>query len=453
MNTVRQSVFSQVPFDATRANLHTQPGDHERSAVLLVHGLNSSGYRAWGDLPQQLFDAPANDDHAARFDVAVVDYISGHRRIGRRSDGISDWAEFLTQAMKELHRRYPTYFLVCHSLGGIVALKAINTIVAQPKTTRGADEIPVPASLVTLATPFAGSLLASRLMPVARGEIGLLKTLSRDTADLVSTFENWVESKNRSAAQAGETVIATYSGRGSRDRVVSEVSANRIAPQGQRRVFERGHRSLPKPQPADPNPAPWLREVIAERLEVLEAGRRKTAFRRSTGGHNAYERPDDAPTSADNRAFCTSLRTTTAGLRYRMAYLEAIASVQTIDQPILDITDPESLRQPVTKTDLHVICLDVTEAQNSTELIDHGIALLDSAATCEILVCIVGHEAPHVANRLRASAQLQGTRGAFVEAFENISEFRETLQKYVYTRRSATPSSPRMRSSSPEETP
>ncbi|MDQ8041048.1 alpha/beta hydrolase [Cellulosimicrobium sp. XJ-DQ-B-000] len=308
MRRIPQAKFKSTRrFNSSRTNLHTREDASPQTAFVLVHGLNSAGYRAWGSLPEQLFDRPP----AECADIAVYDYANGLRALGRRSDGLDQWAAMLDQTLESLAANYESIYIIAHSMGGLVAQQAARTFLE-----RNSEEVRRRlAAICYIATPFGGSALSVLLKLAFEKEEAVLRRNSRRIAENGDFFRDLVEVRNLPETSR-KYLLPTYAVVGNRDRIVSTVSASFGAPSGQRHYLDFGHVAAPKANEPDSEVVQYIERIIRDREEARLTERRT----------KLAQRPSRVRSFREN-IYITDFETNLPdAYDWHEAYLEAISS-------------------------------------------------------------------------------------------------------------------------------
>jgi pimeloyl-ACP methyl ester carboxylesterase len=229
--------------------VHGHPGDAADQLVILVHGWGGGRYATWRRMASLLFsDLPAGD-------LGLYDYPSGRRRPPGTGPDLDRQAANLADSIRDCG--YRSVALVCHSLGGLVARRAIaDNIHSQAADSGGTPAVDRLAALFLCGTPMAGTRLVPGALRWTTPDLRWLAAHSREVTQTAKAFADRVVADPPAAP--GQIVLPVYTLIGGRDRVVDEFSSAGSIPSARRLNTVEGHRSLIQPQTRDDQAYLWL---------------------------------------------------------------------------------------------------------------------------------------------------------------------------------------------------
>lgn len=98
-----------------------QTAPNNRALIVFVHGWNGDGTGTWRAFPNLVRNDPRFKTH----DILVIDYPTF---VLRRELNITDLSDFIGTSLEEdldIYNRYPTITVIAHSMGGLIARKAV----------------------------------------------------------------------------------------------------------------------------------------------------------------------------------------------------------------------------------------------------------------------------------------------------------------------------------------
>lgn len=276
MRRLQQEKFAAVPFDQSSSfHLHERT-KQAKTVLVLVHGLNGAGYETWGQLPAHLFDT-----YEPNIDIGVFDYRTGLRRLLHSTPlSLPAVGQQLAQSIQQLD--HETIVLAGHSMGGLVALEALNSMTLAPPG--GARQIGNVKSLVMLATPRAGSDMVPRFAPGRDSRY--LRRHSTDVGRLLQFAFDYLPQ----VATPLRSRIRFWSATASADTWVSEFSSKLGVLSGNQKTLTGSHKSIVKPTSADSEVVNWLamilQEAAAVQPDVIGTADKPTFYSRFVGQSN-----------------------------------------------------------------------------------------------------------------------------------------------------------------------
>jgi len=104
-----------------RAGMHVHRRDNPGGTlVVFIHGWGGKGYGTWRDIPSVVYRADPGAD------VALVDYVSGPRRLRTESKSLDGTVDYIVDELQALTATYADFLLVGHSMGGVVAAAVLR---------------------------------------------------------------------------------------------------------------------------------------------------------------------------------------------------------------------------------------------------------------------------------------------------------------------------------------
>ncbi|MGE5478142.1 MAG: esterase/lipase family protein [Bacteroidales bacterium] len=211
-------------------------GSARKRLALFVHGLGGDAKLTWGAFPELL----RGDSATADCEIAQYSYPTDLFRIpliSKKSVGIQDLAAALKTEIKHRYSDYDDIFLLCHSLGGLIAKRYIIDIINIGQECRV-------RKVIFYATPHDGSMLAD-IGGVISFRHNQLKQLCRNSEFLEQLNLDWIR------LCVDEKIDVTYVV-GTLDRVVPKESARGFIGNRRTEVVDRGHTDICKPSgPSD----------------------------------------------------------------------------------------------------------------------------------------------------------------------------------------------------------
>jgi pimeloyl-ACP methyl ester carboxylesterase len=269
---IEQDAFSALDRTDPRCNqpliIHGHPAEPAQDMVILVHGWGGGRYTTWDRMAEFLFsDLPACD-------VGLYDYPSGTRRARRTGLDLERQAANLADSVRDCG--YRSVVLVCHSLGGLVAGRAIvNLIYSQAADGSGHPATDRLAGLFLCGSPMAGTKLVPGMLRWMTPDLRWLAPHSGTVTEMAKAFADRV--LPAPPAKPGQLVLPVYALIGGRDRVVDEFSARGAIPSDHCLNTVGGHLDLVHPKTREDQGYLWLlshvrRELAghAERIQQAE---------------------------------------------------------------------------------------------------------------------------------------------------------------------------------------
>jgi pimeloyl-ACP methyl ester carboxylesterase len=268
--------------------VHGHEGDAADQLVILVHGWGGGRYTTWRRMASLLFsDLPACD-------LGLYDYPSGRRRFPGTGPDLDRQAANLADSIRDCG--YRSVVLVCHSLGGLVARRAIaDNIHSQAADSGGALAVDRLAALFLCGTPMAGTRLVPGALRWTTPDLRWLAAHSQEVTRTAKAFADRVVPDPPAAP--GQIVLPVYTLIGGKDRVVDEFSSAGSIPSARRLNTVEGHRSLIQPQTRDDQAYLWLLSHLRGAF-AAHAERREQA-----GAPSAASAPSAAPASRSRYDF------------------------------------------------------------------------------------------------------------------------------------------------------
>jgi pimeloyl-ACP methyl ester carboxylesterase len=278
---VQQDEFSALDRRDPRRNqpliVHSRPGEPAQDMVILVHGWGGGRYTTWRQMAALLFsDLPT-------FDIGLYDYPSGPRRVPGTGPDLGRQAANLADSVRDCG--YRGVALVCHSLGGLVAGRAIvNLIHSQAADRSGRLATDRLAGLFLCGSPMAGTRLVPGALRWMTPDFRWLSPHSRAVTEIAKAFADRVVSAP--PAKPGQLMLPVYAMIGGKDRVVDEFSARGAIPSDHCLNAAGGHLGLIRPETRDDQGYRWLlSHVRGELVEHAERGQQaESAGVRRPGG-------------------------------------------------------------------------------------------------------------------------------------------------------------------------
>jgi pimeloyl-ACP methyl ester carboxylesterase len=263
--------------------VHGHPGDGADQLVILVHGWGGGRYGTWRRMASLLFsDLPTSD-------LGMYDYPSGRRRFPGTGPDLDRQAANLADSIRDCG--YRSVALVCHSLGGLVARRAVADLIhSQAADGGGTPAVERLAGLFLCGTPMAGTRLVPGALRWSTPDLRWLSAHSREVTQTAKVFADRVVPAPPAAP--GQVVLPVYAMVGGKDRVVDEFSSGGSLPSGRRLNVVGGHRDLIQPRTRDDQAYLWLLANLRD-VFAVHAERRKQA---AAGGTRPQARaPSAAP--------------------------------------------------------------------------------------------------------------------------------------------------------------
>jgi len=88
--------------------------------VVFIHGWGGEGYATWRGIPSAVYRADPGAD------VALVDYVSGPRRLRSESKSLDGTVDYIVDELQALTATYSDLLIVGHSMGGVVAAAVLR---------------------------------------------------------------------------------------------------------------------------------------------------------------------------------------------------------------------------------------------------------------------------------------------------------------------------------------
>lgn len=258
-----QDSFSTFDFNESGLNLHRHPNRSRREIAVFIHGFNGTGYKTWREFPRYLFDGTAD---GTSIDVGIFRYNTGFLAAAKRNVNLSLTAERLAAALREITSTYDSIYLICHSLGGLVAQAAVE-IFLDDHTYREKSFSTNIAGLFFFGSPRAGTRFAPQTLNRLLREFRWLGEFSERVTSTEKFFTNNVESAAVANPGSKPFLIPRYVCMGNGDAVVEEFSTTYGIPKD--RIFypDLDHGEIAKPTTND---APQLIWLCRERRRIEE---------------------------------------------------------------------------------------------------------------------------------------------------------------------------------------
>jgi pimeloyl-ACP methyl ester carboxylesterase len=277
---VEQDAFRALDRGDPRRNqpliIHGRPGDPAQDMVILVHGWGGGRYTTWDRMAEFLFSD-------LTCDIGLYDYPSGPRRLPGTGSDLERQAASLADSVRDCG--YRGVALVCHSLGGLVAARAIvNLIHSQAADRSGRLATERLVGLFLCGSPMAGTRRVPGALSWMTPDFRWLSPHSRAVTEIAKAFADRVVSAP--PPKAGQLVLPVYAMIGGKDRVVDEFSARGAIPSDYCLNVIGGHRDLVRPKSRDDRGYRWLLSQV--RGELAEHAERVHQAE-SASGHQPVE--------------------------------------------------------------------------------------------------------------------------------------------------------------------
>jgi hypothetical protein len=267
INAFYSERFYKPPFNSLGFNLLAHPTERRKSVAVFVHGWGGGGYKTWRNFLPMLFGGA----YTPAMDVATFNYSSGIRTAITRGSKLDFDADRLANGLRELERNYAAVYIVGHSLGGLVAGRAVGSLLTHRRMTGGSTETAI-AGMFLFASPRAGTGWANPLLGFLINEFRWLKRFSARCAKVEQFFTDHVQSHAVAHTLSHQFLIPRYAYIGSRDRIVNRFSAAFGVPTSQIMPTTGNHRTVVRPSENDHPQLTWLSERAVE-VDSLRAQR------------------------------------------------------------------------------------------------------------------------------------------------------------------------------------
>lgn len=244
--------------------------------VVFIHGWGGKGYRTWRDIPSVVYRADPGGD------VALVDYVSGPRRIRSESKSLDVTVDYILDELQALSATYTDFFLIGHSMGGVVAAAVLRRShevgLSVHMRARGLLSIASPRAGIN-RIPFAANLIKDSIFLAAQAEVHQRN---------FEFFTNLVDIEPHIGSTKAfhiphNVAIATY------DRVVNQMTSSGDLPRSHVTRFQADHTRILE----RPDVQRWVVDNVKEFARVREEeSRHKQDIRRTVvarfKGHSLY---------------------------------------------------------------------------------------------------------------------------------------------------------------------
>jgi pimeloyl-ACP methyl ester carboxylesterase len=249
-------------------------------AVVFVHGFNGHLVESWGRFPELL----DTDPDLPAMDILLLGYPTGfglfHPSIERTGDALLSRVGLLLPNAARI-------VMVCHSMGGVVALSGVR----KAMIAEAANSHPVSCldRFVLFATPLKAQQLATAARHLCFGIPSLLRVFNAQIRQLAcpvfgSQFESDVVNRIYRPRKASDTAreIPIHICLGHKDRVVSEPEARGVIRHPTPCCLEHCHTSIKAPdhhgderylalkRPLEQSSASWFRVAAAKALDSTD---------------------------------------------------------------------------------------------------------------------------------------------------------------------------------------
>ena len=224
-----------------------QRPDGARSSVTFIHGLGGDLYRTWGSHPGTFIQRIARSFPESA--VATYGYQTGFKRLFSPSRiPVEDLASVLGHQVRDgLLRKYDDVALVCHSLGGVLAMTALRRLlVTEPEWAERLRAGEKKLRLILMGTPQHGT--STWRLGWLSSELRVLSYNDRLVRENLAFWNSRIRPLNHKLG-VGEIPMAMSAVISEADRWVPQISAGSSLPEKRILRVAMGHADLVKPPP------------------------------------------------------------------------------------------------------------------------------------------------------------------------------------------------------------